>query len=164
MNYKKSQAALEFLTTYGWAFLVIIIMIGALAYFGILSPMRILPNRCNLGTEFSCLDYQISETLHTFKVKLKNNVGQTITTTSATITKDDGTAISGGVGQCNNPVAIPTWISGTSNDLTWGGTTACATGLWIVGEKARVLVSVKYHTGDTAYVKEVKGEIFTTVQ
>ena len=28
----------EFLTTYGWAFLIILIMIGALAYFGILSP------------------------------------------------------------------------------------------------------------------------------
>ena len=33
--HKKSQAALEFLTTYAWAFLVIIIMIGALAYFGV---------------------------------------------------------------------------------------------------------------------------------
>jgi len=31
---KKGQAALEFLMTYGWAFLVILVMIGALAYFG----------------------------------------------------------------------------------------------------------------------------------
>jgi len=35
---KKGQAALEFLTTYGWAFLVILIMIGALSYFGVLNP------------------------------------------------------------------------------------------------------------------------------
>jgi nicotinamide riboside transporter PnuC len=35
---KKSQAFLEFLTVYGWAFLVILVMIGALAYFEILSP------------------------------------------------------------------------------------------------------------------------------
>ena len=48
-NGKKSQAALEFLTTYGWAFLIILIMIGALSYFGILSPSKLLPNRCNFG-------------------------------------------------------------------------------------------------------------------
>lgn len=33
---KKGQAALEFLTTYGWAFLVILVMIGGLSYFGVL--------------------------------------------------------------------------------------------------------------------------------
>lgn len=30
------SAALEFLTTYGWAFLVILLMVGALAWFGVL--------------------------------------------------------------------------------------------------------------------------------
>src|SRR3990167_2852536 len=66
----KSQAALEFLTTYGWAFLVILIMIGSLAYFGILNPSKILPDRCNFGPEFECLDYQISSTTGTFKLRL----------------------------------------------------------------------------------------------
>ena len=37
---RRGQAALEFLTTYGWAFLVILVMIGALAYFGVLDPER----------------------------------------------------------------------------------------------------------------------------
>lgn len=36
----KGQAALEFLTTYGWAFLVILVMIGALTYFGVLAPAK----------------------------------------------------------------------------------------------------------------------------
>jgi len=30
---KKSQAAMEFLMTYGWAILVVLVAIGALAYF-----------------------------------------------------------------------------------------------------------------------------------
>ena len=160
VKHLKSQAALEFLTTYGWAFLVIIIMIGALAYFGILNPVKIVPNRCNFGSEFSCVDYQISETAHTMKIKLKNNVGQTITTTSATITKEDGSAIGG----CNTPDAISNWVTGVSNDLRWGDTTPCTSGTWIVGEKSRVLVSVKYNTGDVNYVKEVKGEVLSTTQ
>ena len=40
---RKSQVALEFLMTYGWAILVILIMIGALAYFGVLSPCKFIP-------------------------------------------------------------------------------------------------------------------------
>ena len=36
MKYKKSQAAMEFLMTYGWAILVVLVAIGALAYFGVL--------------------------------------------------------------------------------------------------------------------------------
>jgi len=52
----KSQAALEFLTTYAWAFLVIIITIAALAYFGVLSPSKLLPERCNFGPEFQCIN------------------------------------------------------------------------------------------------------------
>ena len=81
----KSQAALEFLTTYGWAFLVILIMIGTLAYFGILNPSKILPNRCNFGAEFQCLDYQISSTTGTFKLRLKNNAGEPIDVSSMTL-------------------------------------------------------------------------------
>ena len=37
-GYKKGQAAIEFLMTWGWAVLVVLIAIGALAYFGVLSP------------------------------------------------------------------------------------------------------------------------------
>lgn len=43
MKFKKSQAALEFLFTYGWAILVILVAIGALAYFGVLSPCKVYP-------------------------------------------------------------------------------------------------------------------------
>ena len=57
--FKKSQAALEFLTIYAWAFLVILIMIGALTYFGIFRPPDLLPDRCNFGTEIGCIDYVI---------------------------------------------------------------------------------------------------------
>jgi len=43
---KKSQAALEFLMTYGWAILVVLVAVGALAYFGVLSPCRLYQIGC----------------------------------------------------------------------------------------------------------------------
>ena len=51
---KKGQAAMEFLMTYGWAILVVIVAIAALAYFGVRNPGRYLPESCNLGPGFSC--------------------------------------------------------------------------------------------------------------
>ena len=56
-NRKRGQAALEFLTTYGWAFLVILIMIVALAYFGILNPENLVPENCFGSDGWSCSDF-----------------------------------------------------------------------------------------------------------
>lgn len=43
MASRRGQQALEFLTTYGWAFLVVLVMIGSLWYFGVINPCTMLP-------------------------------------------------------------------------------------------------------------------------
>mgnify|MGYP001619472072 FL=1 len=48
---KKSQAALEFLMTYGWAILVVLVAIAALAYFGVLSPCKFVPSSAGCEKE-----------------------------------------------------------------------------------------------------------------
>ena len=156
----KAQAALEFLTTYGWAFLVILIMIGALAYFGILSPSKILPNRCNFGAEFQCLDYQIAATGNTFKIRLKSNVGEPIDVSAMTLSTESTTAYA-----CTTVPANPTgWKSGEIKELSWALCNSAAAGL-VSGEKGKVLVSIKHNAvaSGLAYTKETKGEVFSTV-
>ncbi len=59
IKFNKSQSALEFLTTYGWAFLVILLMIAALGYFGVMNPTKFLPERCMVDSEFSCEEYSL---------------------------------------------------------------------------------------------------------
>ena len=59
MKNMKSQAALEFLMTYGWAILVVLVAVGALAYFGVLSPDRYLPSKCTLQAGIACLDFKV---------------------------------------------------------------------------------------------------------
>ena len=54
MNKVKGQAALEFLTTYGWSVLVLLVMIAVLAQFGVLSPATFIPDRCDTSGEFEC--------------------------------------------------------------------------------------------------------------
>ena len=157
----KSQAALEFLTTYGWAFLVILIMIGTLAYFGILSPSKLLPNRCNFGSEFQCLDYQIGAA--TFKIRLKNNIGEPMDVSSVDLSGESTAAYT-----CTSP-AEPTppagltgWKSGEVKELSWTG---CSGGGIVAGEKGKVLITLRYNTvsSGSGYAKEVKGEVLSTV-
>ncbi len=56
---RRAQAAMEFLMTYGWAILVVLIVIGALAYFGVLSPSTLLPEKCTFPVSLSCTDHSI---------------------------------------------------------------------------------------------------------
>ncbi len=47
-------AIFEFIMVYGWAILVVVVAVGALAYFGLLSPNNILPqcvDDCNIVNE-----------------------------------------------------------------------------------------------------------------
>ena len=152
----KAQAALEFLTTYGWAFLVILVMIGTLAYFGILNPSRILPNRCTFSSEFSCSDHLLKA--DEVRVKLKNNLGEPIELTSVSLTKDDGTVLS-----CTAP-ALGTWRAGEVKELAWTSCTA-PTGL-IQGNKGKVLIGLKYYSSSSTstYTKESQGDVYSTVQ
>ena len=79
MQNNKSQAALEFLMTYGWAILVVLVAIGALAYFGVLSPAKFLPARCTLQSGITCIDHKASIATNTVEVVIKNSLGYDIT-------------------------------------------------------------------------------------
>ena len=59
---KRAQAAMEFLMTYGWAILVVLVAIGALAYFGVLSPEKFLPSSCSLPSGLGCIDHKATAT------------------------------------------------------------------------------------------------------
>jgi hypothetical protein len=83
--HKKAQAAMEFLMTYGWAILVVLTGISALAYFGVLDTSTFIPKRCIFAPGLSCIDYEIEETTGRVKFALKNNLGDTITDVKVTL-------------------------------------------------------------------------------
>lgn len=79
MRNTKSQAALEFIMTYGWAILVVLVAIGALAYFGVLSPDRFLPAKCVLQSGIGCLDHKATGAA--LSVVMQNSLGYDVTIT-----------------------------------------------------------------------------------
>jgi len=72
--FKKAQAAMEFLMTYGWAILVVLAAIGALAYFGVLSPDRFMPEKCTLPSGMACTDFTWDNT-QGFRLQIQNSAG-----------------------------------------------------------------------------------------
>ena len=61
MKNKKAQAAVEFLTTYSWALMVIFLTIGALTYFDVFNTSRFLSERCETGAQISCVEAQLRD-------------------------------------------------------------------------------------------------------
>ncbi len=77
MLQKRGQAALEFLMTYGWAILVVLVVIAALASFGVLNPDSLVPEKCTLVQGISCDDYQVQA--DQVQLRVSNGLGKTIT-------------------------------------------------------------------------------------
>ncbi len=53
----RAQASLEFLSTYGWAFIVIILMIGTVSFFGVSNPDIFIAEKCTFEEDITCVDF-----------------------------------------------------------------------------------------------------------
>ncbi|MCF7861254.1 hypothetical protein K9M79_03325 [Candidatus Woesearchaeota archaeon] len=95
MHNKKGQAALEFLMTYGWAILVVLVVIGALSYFGVLNPTNLLPEKCALEIGLDCTDYIVTDGGLSangddeIKIKLTNGRGKDVYITAIWVAEVD---------------------------------------------------------------------------
>jgi hypothetical protein len=103
---RKGQAALEFLMTYGWAILVVLAAIAALAYFGVLSPDRFLPSKCTVTGGFSCVEYKVDGTAETVTINIQNNLGVDADLVAVQLITSDCTLVAGSLTpQFNAPLA-----------------------------------------------------------
>ena len=83
---RKSQAAMEFLITYGWSMFVVILAIAALSFSGVLDPTNFMSEKCEIVAGLECEDFnaQSIEEISTEHVEnmitilLYNDIGQDI--------------------------------------------------------------------------------------
>jgi len=76
---KNAQIAMEFLMTYGWAIIVVLGAISALAYFGAINPKNLLPDRTVFSAPISNVDNAVLDvTGHTINIAYQNNKGVNI--------------------------------------------------------------------------------------
>ncbi|MBR9700628.1 hypothetical protein GOV11_02065 [Candidatus Woesearchaeota archaeon] len=173
---RRGQAALEFLTTYGWAMLIILTMIGALSYFGIVNPQKLLPSRCLVTTDFSCRDYILDSHDNTAKIALSQGTGKTIWVTDLKCNHD---GVDSDIEVANVPVGCDPIIPGCQTILPsapqvgWsprqkvefqcvfnsGSLSA------VQGQKTKVEYTITYTLQpDSPFEHIVQGEIYSEVQ
>jgi hypothetical protein len=91
MDHRRGQAAIEFLVTYGWAILGVMIVIGVLSYFGIFNTQKYVNDVCYFGDQMTCEDYALYDTSWTY-IKLRNNFGVPIDIDGIVLKSDYGTS------------------------------------------------------------------------
>ena len=137
---RRSQAAMELLMTYGWAILVVLVAIGALAYFGVLSPDRFLPAKCQLPAGIACTDFKVDAGTSTVTVVLRNGLGFDIDTISVEADK------------CTTP-ATGSLANGKQSQFAVTGCTLTS------GNKYSGDVNVTYTNIDTGLTHKIQGTI-----
>lgn len=135
---RSAQAALEFLTTYAWAFFIIAVTISALYYFGIFDFSKFLPQKCIFPSQFKCLDFSLRPT--EVRVKLANNLGEDIKVTALQITNDAVPPIS-----CTAPASFD-WTHATEKDIIFS---SCTGGAYIADERVELKILMSYYALNT---------------
>lgn len=127
---KRGQAAMEFLMTYGWAILVVLVAIGALAYFGVLTPERFLPEKCIFAAGLYCSSYKV-EADTGVTLKIDNALTKDITVTNIDLEEDDTVLCS-----FSGSVLLPTGDSDTF-------VASCSPAL-VSGSRFKAEIEIKY--------------------
>jgi len=59
MIMRKGQTAMEYLMTYGWAILIIMVVLAVLFYLGVLNPSSVTPSQCVFPAGITCVSNQL---------------------------------------------------------------------------------------------------------
>jgi len=151
---RKAQAAMEFLMTYGWAILVVLVVIGALVYMGVLNPLALVPEKCTAPAGFICNSasltsggqFQLIITPQVYGNNLAVTGLNTITPTTITAPALATLNLSS-----TNLAGSPITITGT-----FGGTLTS-------GRKARISYDLSYQDDFGATKPAHGGEIVVTI-
>jgi len=151
---KKAQAAMEFLMTYGWAILVVLVAIGALAYFGVLSPQQYLPDKCTIstGSGLYCDEFTTSASADTVTVRVQNILTESAWVDSITLDTPS----------CSFATADTQIVADSTTDFVL----SCGVGTLTSGTKIKGTLTVAFDIGTAAgagLAKSTTGELVTVV-
>ena len=96
----KGQSAIEFLMTYGWAVLIMLVVIAILFMVGVFNPGTAVPESCVLPAGFTCYSYSIDSTGKLY-LDMGQAKGKRITITALTCSMEEDPSL-----QSITPVTI----------------------------------------------------------
>ena len=98
MSAKKGQAAMEYLMTYGWALVALVVVIGAIMATGVFNPSYLIAEECTLQPDLACTGHLLYiDEVGTPQLgfRINNGLGYDIRLTGVKIIANDGTTYEG---------------------------------------------------------------------
>jgi len=153
---------MEFLMTYGWAILVVLVVIGALAYFGVLNPSILLPERCEMQSGFNCKDYLVKGASDELLMTIENGRGSDFKVVSINLTSEQLGGASCTSDYSANPIEI---MNGRSQNFTMTCNPSIAS---YTGRNAKYKwdIVVKWFSTDSSatYTHTLQGQLLARVE
>jgi hypothetical protein len=153
--YKKAQAAMEFLMTYGWAILVVLVAVGALAYFGVLNPGKFLPSSCTIGPGLACGEFKVTATTGLTQVYVRNGIGKSMGAIMMNLSQTSGGMCSGSAA---NPASI---IDGAQQEFNFTCSDAVSAS---VGDRFKATITFAYTATGETLSHTMTGDLTTKVE
>src|SRR3989344_1516393 len=141
----------EFLMMYGWVILIILTVIGTFAYFGVINPSIILPEKCAITGTSGLFCDNFNADSNQIILKLKNSLREIIT-----ITPDS--EISDGENSCK-PAEPKNILSVDSGEIIFdqdGSTGSCSE--LTSKSKIKAGISLKFEDSD-GFLQTAKGDL-----
>ena len=157
--HKKSQAALEYLSTYGWALLVVIVTLAILYSSGLLNYNKLLPSTCTFTSQFECIDFDVDHASSQISFLLVNSIGETIHVDNISISDDAARPLS-----CiPSQPSLSDWNNSVKKDFNL---TDCTGGAFVRGERLNAKVELTYYSTTTgqSYKHKLFGRLIGVVE
>lgn len=154
---RRGQAAMEFLMTYGWAIIVVLAAIGALAYFGVLSPSTLLPARTTFAAPIPSVDNAVISDSGNITIAFRNNVGSTITIDDITAADGDCVLASADRHNINGAGWNTTFPALVSNGQAFSLGLNC--GALNAGDRFKASITFLYTNQDSLLQRPHKGSV-----
>lgn len=99
----KGQSGVEYLTTYGWAIFVLLIIIGVIVSSGVLTPNYLISEECTFGNNIKCNAAMTNSGTQTeINITLFNGFPYKVNIKNVSIETDDGSQTFSWVGPSTN--------------------------------------------------------------
>jgi len=144
----RGQAAMEFLMTYGWAVLILVVVIAILFYLGVFSPGDSAVKSCVFPSGFTCTEFDVDSSGSLF-LDLGQGTGKMITVTGIGCSVNSSPAISNSPGVVIRSGAHA-WLNMNSNGTPCYGAS---------GEAFKGSVILSYSVAGSSLPRTVTGTV-----
>ena len=158
---KRLQSALEFMMTYGWAILVVIIVLATIYALGILGSATSTPNSCTFPSNIGCLNAALLPT-GVLQVNLQQATSDTINVVAIGC-NDQG--LSNSMTPVSPPATIPTGGNATfSVQCYWTVAHSLAPYNAPIGQSFKGYLMINYTDLTTGFTQTGIGSVLQKVQ